>query len=370
MNLYIAFELSNKKWKIAFTTGEKIRLRTIDAGDRAAFLSEVGRVRELWKLPRAIRMRSVYEAGRDGFWIHRWLESLGIDNIVVDPASIEVSRRKRRVKTDRSDVNALVRQLMRYHGGERKVWSVVRVPRPQAEDERRGEREIRTLKKERTAHIARIKSLLALHGCKPRSLKNLPKQLAQMRQWDDTALPPAVSAEILRMWQRMELLREQIRGMEKARAQALKEPRTHAQRTAARLASLRGVGEIGAMLLSLEFFAWRKFGNVREVGACAGLTGTAYDSGESLREQGISKAGNKRVRALIIELAWSWLRHQPGSALSGWFRERFAAGRRSRRIGIVALARKLLVALWKYLSRGEVPEGARLKPAAQEPAAG
>lgn len=365
MNLYIALELSNKKWKLGFTTGTKIRLRTIDAGDRKAFVAELDRTRELWNLSGQIPVLSVYEAGRDGFWIHHWLESLGITNLVVDPASIEVSRRKRRVKTDRLDVRALVCQLMRYHGGERRVWSVVRVPSPEAEDERRSEREIKSLKKDRTALVSRLKSLLVLHGCKPVSLARLPQKLPQLRQWDGSPLPAELTAELLRGWERLELLAEQIRRLEKARGESLTVPVTPAQQMAARLVRLRGIGPVGGMLLSLEFFAWRRFRNVREVGACAGLTGTAYDSGESMREQGISKAGNRRVRGLVIELAWTWLRLQPDSALSRWFRERFAVGRRSRRIGIVALARKLLVALWKYLEKGELPEGARLKISAQ-----
>jgi transposase len=361
MNLYIAFELSKKNWKLAFSTGESIRKRTITAGDREAFRAELEKTRTLWKLPADIPVHSVYEAGRDGFWIHRWLESLGIDNLVVDPASIEVNRRKRHLKTDSIDVDKLLRQLMRYHAGERKLWSVVRVPTPEAEDERRREREIKALKKERTMLNNRIKAHLFAQCCKPKTLRHLPQQIEQMRQWNAEALPPQLKEEILRTWERLQLIEEQIRHLEKAREQALAQPVTEAQKMAARLASLRGVGPIGAMLLCVEFFAWRCFRNVREVGACAGLTGTAYDSGESRREQGISKAGNRRVRAVVIELAWSWLRYQPDSALSRWFRERFGVGKRNRRIGIVAMGRKLLVALWKYLEKGELPEGARLK---------
>lgn len=364
MNLYIAFELSKKNWKLAFSTGETIRKRTISAGDRAAFCAELEKTRALWKLPADIATHSVYEAGRDGFWIHRWLESLGITNLVVDPASIEINRRKRHLKTDSIDVDKLLRQLMRYHAGEHRLWSVVRVPSREAEEERRREREIKTLKSERTRLNNRIKGHLFLYGCNAKTLRNLPQQLEQMRQWDGEALPQALKEELLRAWDRLEQIAGQIRLLEKARDAALEQPLSEAQKQAARLASLRGVGPIGAMILAGEFFAWRRFRNVREVGACAGLTGTAYDSGESRREQGISKAGNRRVRAVIIELAWSWLRYQPGSALSQWFLERFGVGKRNRRIGIVALARKLLVALWKYLRDGEQPAGASLKPAA------
>ena len=362
MKLYIALELSNSKWKLAFSTAEKIRLITIDARDLVAFQRVLAMTKEKWGLPEDIQTLTVYEAGRDGFWIHRWLESLGIENVIVDPASIEVNRRKRRAKTDRLDAKALVRQLIRYRNGERTVWAVVKVPSVQEEDQRRREREIKRLKKEIGASTARIKSLLVLHGLKVDSLRKLDEQLGKMFCWNGDPLPEHLRAEISREYQRVEFARAQLKGLERERAGRIATPQTKAEQQAHKLLKLKGVGVISAMMLSDEFFSWREFKNVRQVGACAGLDGSPYASGDSQAEQGISKAGNARVRALMIELAWSWLRNQPASALALWFEKNFARGKRSRRIGIVAVARKLLVALWKYLEKDELPEGASLKP--------
>lgn len=364
MKLYLALELSNKKWKLAFTTGQKIRLKTIEAGDLGGLQMELSKTRKKWNLPSEIAIYSVFEAGRDGFWIHRYLEHVGITNVVVDPASIEVNRRKRRAKTDRLDVQSLVRQLMRYDGGEPKVWSVVRVPSEQDEDERRREREVKRLKKEISSGIVRIKSLLVLHGVRLASMRKLAEQLPEQTGWNGKALPPIIVAEILRENDRVDYARSQLKDLEKDRAKRLENPKTKAECTAKKLFEIRGIGVIGAMTLSEEFFSWRNFNNVREVGASAGLTGSAYDSGDSRIEQGISKAGSAVVRSLCVELAWGWLRHQPDSYLSQWFHEKFGNGRRSRRVGIVALARKLLVALWKYLKFDEIPQGAQLKPIA------
>lgn len=361
MKLYIALELSNTKWKLAFTTGEKIRLLTIDARNQIAFQQALRSTREKWQLSEEVPIYSVYEAGRDGFWIHRWLESLGIDNVVVDPASIEVNRRKRRAKTDRLDAKALLRQLVRFHGGERTVWSVVRVPSLEQEDQRRQEREIKRLKKEIGSGTVRIKSLLILHGLRVDSLGKLDERLDHMLGWDNKPLPQHLRLEVAREYERVEFARTQVKALERDRAARIAQPRTKAERQASKLVELKAVGVISAMTLSEEFFSWREFRNVRQVGACAGLDGSPYASGDSHSEQGISKAGNAKVRALMIELAWSWLRHQPQSKLAIWFEDNFSRGKRSRRIGIVALARKLLIALWKYLEKNELPEGALLK---------
>lgn len=338
----------------------------MEARDRCAFHRLLGETIRKWALPKDTKVLSVYEAGRDGFWIHRWLGTLGIDNVVVDPASIEVSRRKRRAKTDRLDAKALVRQLIRYHGGERTVWAVVRVPSVEAEDCRRREREIKRIKKEISAGTSRIKSLLILHGIRLGSVLKLREQLAQLVCWDGGALPEHVRAEIARECERVAFARGQVKELERERAGRMANPQTKEQHMACKLMDLKGIGPISAMTLVEEFFSWRDFRNVRQVGACAGLDGSPYASGESNTEQGISKAGNGRVRALMIELAWSWLRNQPGSDLSRWFEEKFAKGQRSRRIGIVAVARKLLVALWKYLEKDALPAGARLKGEAEE----
>ena len=364
MKLYVALELSNSKWKLAFSTGENVRLMNIEARDPIAFQRVLKATCEKWKLPQSVQVFSVYEAGRDGFWIARWLDSLGIENVVVDPASIEVNRRKRRAKTDRLDAKALVRQLIRYHNGEKTVWSVVRVPSVEKEDQRRCEREIKRLKKEIGSGTARIKSLLVLQGLMVGSLSKLQERLEHMFCWNGEPLPPHVRDEISREYERVEFAREQLKELERARAARIAKPETKAEHQAHKLYKLRAVGVISAMTLSDEFFSWREFRNVRQVGACAGLDGSPYDSGDHQSEQGISKAGNARVRTLMVELAWSWLRNQPDSDLAKWFEKNFARGKRSRRIGIVALARKLLVALWKYLEKDELPAGAQLKATA------
>lgn len=366
MKLYVALELSNKNWKLAFCIGEKIRLLNMEARDQVEFRRLLGETIAKWKLPAEVEILSVYEAGRDGFWIHRWLETLGICNVVVDPASIEVNRRKRRAKTDRLDAKALVRQLIRYHSGEKTVWSVVRVPTAEDEDRRRCEREIKRIKKEIGSGTTRIKSLLVLHGIQLSSLHKLQERLDRLMDWSGRPLPEHLRGEIARECERVEFARNQVKALERERARKITEPVTKAQNQASKLFTLKGIGVISATTLADEFFSWREFRNVRQVGACAGLDGSPYASGDSNTEQGISKAGNARVRAMMIELAWSWLRLQPTSELTKWFEENFAKGKRSRRIGIVAVARKLLVALWKYLEKGELPAGAQLKASGQE----
>ncbi|MGB3466357.1 MAG: IS110 family transposase [Cyclobacteriaceae bacterium] len=363
MKLYIALELSNKKWKLAFSTGEKVRLLTIDARSQVAFQQALRSTQEKWHLDASVKILSVYEAGRDGFWIHRWLESLGILNVIVDPASIEVNRRKRRAKTDRLDAKALLRQLIRYHADEHTVWSVVKVPSVDQEDRRRGEREIKRLKKEIASNTNRVKSLLILHAIQVGSLRKLDERLDQMLGWDNKPLPKHIRDEIAREYERIEFARNQLKALERDRSARIAKPQTKAEHQANKLLQLKSVGVISAMTLSDEFFSWREFRNVRQVGACAGLDGSPYASGDSQTEQGISKAGNAKVRALMIELAWSWLRNQPQSDLALWFENNFSRGKRSRRVGIVALARKLLVALWKYLEKDELPSGALLKTA-------
>ena len=303
-------------------------------------------------------MRSCYEAGRDGFWLHRWLVAQGIDNIVVDSSSIEVNRRARRAKTDRLDGDKLLSMLIRYHAEEPRVWSVVRVLTPQQEDARRAHRELGRLGHERTAHINRIRALLVLNN---RRVKYVGGRLWQ-RWWVGHAdeLPPGVRAEIDRESERLSLVRAQIRTLEAEQGQAVA---AETEPQVAGLARLRGIGVRSGWVLVKELFGWRRFRNRREVAGCLGLAPTPYDSGESQTEQGISKAGNRRVRTLMVELAWSWLRHQPESQLSRWFSERFAGGgKRLRRIGIVALARRLAIALWRYLEDGLIPDGAKLKP--------
>ena len=359
--LYMAMELSNKRWKLGFSNGERQRQVSIEAGDWDSLNDQITRAREKLRLAADCRMVSCYEAGRDGFWIHRALVDQGIENRVIDSASIEVNRRKRRAKSDRVDVKAMLRLLQRYSGGER-CLSVVRVPTVEAEDHRRLHRERERLLKERGAHSARMKSLLVAHGIRLQLDGGFLVQLEAARGGLGYALGADLKAELIREHERYRLADEQIRGLEqeqKARAEAGVD---EAMLQVKGLMQLKGVGWQSSWLLVMEFFAWRAFRNQRQVGACAGLTPTPYSSGDSEREQGISKAGNRRVRTLMIELSWLWLRYQPGSALSQWFQRRFAGGgKRMRRIGIVALARKLLIALWRYVTDGVIPEGAVLK---------
>ena len=359
--LYLAFELGENSWKLSLSDGAHSPSRyTVAAGDTAAVRECIVKAKARCALVPEAGVHSCYEAGRDGFWLHRWLIEQGIDNIVVDSSSIEVNRRARRAKTDRLDGDKLLAMLIRYHAGERRVWSVVRVPTPEQEDARRAHRELGRLGQERTAHINRIRALLVLQNLR---VKYVGGRLWQ-RWWVGHAgeLLPGVRAEIERESERLSLVRAQIRTLEAEQGQAVA---AETEPQVAGLARLRGIGVGSGWVLVKELFGWRRFRNRREVAGCLGLAPTPYDSGESQTEQGISKAGNRRVRTLMVELAWSWLRHQPESQLSRWFSERFAGGgKRLRRIGIVALARRLAIALWRYLEDGLIPDGAKLKPIA------
>ena len=364
--LYLAFELSQKQWKLGFTIGpgQAPRIRTISARNLAALQSEIDLARRRFGLPAASRVLSCYEAGRDGFWLHRYLEQHAVENLVVDSASLEVNRRARRAKSDRLDVGKLLAMRLRYDQGERKVWRVVHVPSEKAEDQRQLHRELHTLKVDRTRHINRIKGWLASQGVSLAVGDDFPQRLPQVRLWDGQPLPPGLTARILREYQRIQLVQQQIRELEAQRRELLRSSDAACVQQVRQLMRLRGIGVNSAWLYVMEFFAWRELKNRRQVGALAGLTPTPYNSGGYSREQGISKAGNRHVRAIAIEIAWSWLHHQPQSQLSQWYQRRFAkGGNRLRKIGIVALARRLLVELWRFLETGALPEGAELKPA-------
>ncbi|MBA9848704.1 MULTISPECIES: IS110 family transposase [Burkholderiaceae] len=358
--LYMAFELGEKGWKLSLGDGVHGPSRhTLVAGDLHAVLEVIAKAKARCGLASQAPVRSCYEAGRDGFWLHRWLTEQGILNLVVDSSSIEVNRRARRAKTDRLDGDKLLSMLMRYHAGERRVWTVARVPTPEQEDERRLHRELGRLKQERTSHSNRIRSLLVLHNLRVTRIGD--------RSWNHwwnahgSQLPAGLGAEIEREVARLALVVTQIKAIESQQHKAVK---AGTQPAIAQLARLGGIGVGSAWLLIKELFGWRRFHNRREVAGCLGLAPTPYSSGETQVEQGISKAGNKRSRWLMIELAWSWLRYQPTSQLTQWFNERFAPGsKRMRRVGIVALARRLAIALWRYLDYGEIPPGASLKPA-------
>jgi transposase len=307
---------------------------------------------------------SCYEAGRDGFWLDRALREHGIDNVVVDASSIEMPRRARRAKTDRVDLFKLMGLLLRWAGGERKVWSVVRVPDAGAEDVRQLSRSIERLKGEHGRHVTRIKALLATQGIKLARIggRNWGKRMAELRRWDGSALGAWLQRDLVLEGERLAVVAAQLAALKAERDELVAQGREAAAVKARELARLGAIASESSFVFAVELFGWRTFANRRELAGSVGLTGTPYSSGDSAREQGISKAGNKRMRTMLVEIAWCWLRYQPNSALARWWQGRFAnSGGRARRIAIVALARKLLVALWRYLEHGVVPAGAHLK---------
>jgi transposase len=363
MALNVSLELSKKSWKLAFSDGSARRPRVVgvSARDWTRFEEEVAKAKERFGLASEVAVRSCYEAGRDGFWIHRALLHRGVENIVVDPASIEVNRRRRRAKTDRLDAVKLVTQLIRHHRGER-VWSVVRVPDVPDEDARHLHRDLDVLKAERRNHRMRTQSLLFAHGIDQKVGRRFLEALPELRQWDGQPLPSSLQARLVREYQRLQTVQEQIRELEKERKALLETSRSKPVEKAKLMAQLCGIGTTSSWVFVMELFGWRQFANRRQVAGAVGLTPTPYQSGDSPREQGISKAGNPRVRTMMIEIAWSWLRYQPDSKHSKWFWERFGkGGSRQRRVGIVALARRLLIDLWRLVEFGVVPDGARLK---------
>jgi transposase len=359
--LYMALELSSGTWKLALTVGlgQKPRLKTVTARSTVGLLFEIKAAKKRFGLPEDAPVLSCYEAGRDGFWLHRFLLAHGVQNQVVDSASIEVNRRQRRAKSDGLDAVKLVEMLIRWRNGERKVWKLIRVPSVADEDQRQLHRELIELKGERTAVSNSIKGLLATLGLTVIVDETLPKQLENLGQWDGAKLPPCLHQRLLREFARWQLISRQIDGLERERSAKIRDDNTPQIQRVRRLMNLKGIGQNGAWLLVYEFFGWRQIKNRRELGSLAGLTPTPYDSGESRREQGISKAGNRRVRWMMTQLAWGWLRYQPQSELSRWYQRRFGQGNtRLKKVGIIALARKLLVALWKYEEGGEAPAGA------------
>ena len=359
--LYSSFELGDRQWKITASDGKRNASRySVDAGDTAAVADCLRRAKARFGLGEQAKVHSCYEAGRDGWWLHRWLIEHGIDNIVVDSASIEVNRRARRAKNDRLDGDKLLAMLLRWHAGEQRLWSVLKAPTPEQEDARRVERELDRLTSERTAHANRIGSLLVMHNLRPGRIGGR----AWGKWWNEHAheVPSALNSEIERELERLALVKQQVKFIESCKQREMAD---HKHPLAALLSRLRSIGTRSAWKLDTELFGWRRFTNRRQLAASVGLTPTPYDSGSSQVEQGISKAGNRRVRSLLVELAWGWLRYQPDSEMSHWYQRRFAtAGKRMRRVGIVALARRLVIALWRYLQHGEIPAGAQFKPAA------
>ena len=366
--IFIAIELSQKSWLVTMhcPDRDKISRHKLEGGDHAGLLGLIDRVRE-----RAIRalgatpsVVSCYEAGYDGFWLHRCLMVAGITNYVFDPASIAVDRRARSVKTDRIDGEKMLRTLMAYLRGEPRVVRIVQVPTPDQEDARRDTRQRHRLIKEQTAHTNRIKALLRLLGMavgNPRR-RDWLTWLAAQRDWQGQAVPPRMLAEIEHEHARLMLVRKQLDMLAQTPAELTPAAAQMAQRSEL-LLRLKSLGPAFATTLTHEVF-YKDFGNRREVASYFGLAPSPWQSGGTDRDQGISKAGNPRARCAAVELAWLWLRHQPDSALTLDFRRRtLNASKRIKRIAIVALARKLVVALWRYLTTGLVPAGAVLKAA-------
>ena len=377
VSLHMSMELAAASWKLGFADrlGRKPRVRSIKAGDFDQLHKEIAAAKKLFGLDPDALVISCYEAGRDGFWIHRCLVSMGIESHIVEPASIQVNRKKRRAKTDRIDAQQIVNALMRFKAGDRFACRMIRIPDVEAEDARNINREMRVIKTERTAFTNRIKGLLCTQGVTDVVIDgSFPRQLKSMRTTEGKQLEEYLRARLLREFDRLALATSQIRTLQMQQATmmrtAAKEIQmSDAERTSPKcavvaefLARLGGIGPVTAWTLSAEVFSWRDIENRRQLAALAGLTPTPNSSGDDEKEQGISKSGRGELRVLLIEIAWGWLMHQPQSDLTKWYQKRFNDGtKRNRKIGIVALARKLLVAIGKFVRFGEIPAGAKLK---------
>jgi transposase len=361
--LLVAFELSERTWKVGFATSEapQPRIRQIPAGALEALLTEVTKAQRRLGLPAAAPVVSCYEAGREAFWLHRWAAAQGWTNCVVESSSIEVPRRARRAKTDRLDLVSLLRLLARWARGDAGVWRVVRVPSEAEEDARHLHRMRETLQQERTRLSNRLKGLLTTHGVTVPVRAEFLTRVRAARRWDGTPLPAGLLARVQQVWTQLEALTQQVAAIDATREATAVDPATETGQWVARLQTLRGIGSIGAWSLATEIFGWREIRNGRQLGAFVGLVPVPYQSGDTAHAGGITRAGNRHVRRLVVQLAWTWLRYQPTSALSRWYRARFDRGRRLRRIGIIALARKLLIAWWRYGARGDMPAGAIVK---------
>lgn len=363
--LHLAFELGKQRWKLGFSTGlgREPRYRTISAGDLEALGKEIEAAKERFDLSEDAPVVSCYEAGRDGFWLHRCLVDHGVESHVVDASSIEVPRKARRRKTDKLDLKSLLRLLVRYWTlGEDDAWSVVNAPSREAEDRRHLHRELRQLINERTARTNRIRELLTTQGVKLRLGKGFPERLRTARLWDGEPIPPDLRARLQREWVRRETVCEEIEALNDERRRRLRTVEDDpALEQVRRLIKLRGLAMKSAWVFVMEWFSWRDFNNAKEIGGLSGLVDAPNQSGASTKSLGMEKAGNERVRTMAVEIAWNWLRYQPDSRITRWFEERYGdAGPAARKCGIGGVARKLLIAFWRYLEDGEVPEGAVL----------
>jgi transposase len=365
--IYLALELSCSTWLVAarLPGASKSILHRVAGGDTAGLLELIGtlRARSEARYGSDVEVVSCFEAGRDGFWLHRLLSTHGIINHIVEPTSILVSRRARRAKTDRLDAEGLLRVLTSYWRGDRQICSVVRVPTPDEEDAKRQHREREHLVQERVRIENRMEALLMTQGIRGRpSLRSWERDLSALRTGDGRELPAHLRAELNRLHRRLILTLELIREIETERAESMAiGSRDGATTLMAALSRVRGVGENIASILVREVF-YRRFENRRQLASYVGIAPMPHQSGTADRDRRIGRAGNPRARSTLIQLAWLWLRYQPGSALSVWFRERVGSlAGRTRRIAIVAMARKLLIALWRYAKTGLVPEGVELK---------
>jgi transposase len=360
--LFVAFELAKRQWKLALTSGFGVTaiIRTVASGDWRGVELALAAARRHFRLAADVPVVSCYEAGRDGFWIHRALVARGLGNRVVDSSSIDVKRRRRRMKTDRIDAIKLVQMLVRAWAGEADVWSEVRVPSPAVEAARHVSRERTALTHERTRLVNQLRSWLATVGA------SLPTQRpagwwTTIQDWAGAALPASLQQRLERTEARLRLVAEQIAALETTQRAVVQS--ASAASALPRLVQLKGVATTSAAVLVDEGLVWRAFTNRRQIGGLLGFAPLKYESGETSRDQGVSRAGNDRLQATMVQLAWSWVHWQRESALTQWYLARFGTGKRARKVGIVALARKLLIALWRWVTAGVVPAGAVLKVA-------
>jgi transposase len=364
MALYMALELAEKSWTVAFTTGlgQRPRIRRVAGRDLEVLAMEIGKAKRRLGLAAETAVVSCYEAGMEGFWVHRALRERGIENLVVDSSSIDTKRRRRHAKTDRLDAGALVNKLVQYCTGHTKIWSVVQAPPEEAEDERHNARERRRLGDEQTALRNAIQGLLKTQGVRlERVSGDFAARLAELQRWNGTPLGRELQARLGRLFERLQLVRQQIREVEQRRGELL-QGTSPAASMARQLLLLRALGETSSWGLATELYGWRGFTNRRQVGGLLGLVPLPWQSGDEAQDQSISRAGPTRLRASLIELAWLWVRYQPTSTLTRAFLQKYAqGGKRWRRVGIVALARRLAIELWQYLQTGALPEGALTK---------
>jgi transposase len=370
--IFVSLELSRSIWLVTSLSpgnGEKMSRHSVRGGDLSGLLERFASLRERASVRtgKLFPLVVVQEAGLDGFWLHRALEKEGIESHVVDAASVAISRRRRRAKTDRIDGESLVRTLLAYKRGEPRVCAMVRVPTPEEEDRRRLCRELKSLIGERVRHANRVRGVLFAQGVADYDPRRPDRRvrLDALRTGDGRPLPRHLKAMIMRELDVLDLLDAQINQVRAERdALVMTEAEAGPGRAiVASLLTLKGIGPGFAGVLWSEGL-FRHFDNRRQLSAYAGLAPTPWQSGSVNHEQGVSKAGNPRLRAILVEMAWLWLRHQSGSALARWYHDRVRrSGGRMKKVAIVALARKLLVALWKYVTAGVIIEGAAMKSA-------